>query len=48
MTVEQPSMCTTGCVHEAVRLYGHVDAAGCTFAALRCVDCGELLHEEET
>lgn len=34
------------CHHESVRLLGHVDAVGCALTALRCIDCGRLLHGE--
>lgn len=45
MTASHPSL-QTGCRHESVQLFGRVDAAGCGLTALRCIDCGRLLHGE--
>lgn len=44
MAAEHPL--DAGCRHESVRLFGQVDAVGCALTALRCVDCGKLLHGE--
>ena len=45
MTASHPTF-ESGCRHESVKLFGRVDAAGCQLSALRCVDCGQLLHGE--
>lgn len=44
MTASHPTL-DLGCRHESVQLFGRVDAVGCALTALRCVDCGRLLHE---
>lgn len=45
MTAGHPAV-DSGCRHESVHLLGRVDAVGCALTALRCVDCGRLLHGE--